>query len=198
MGPTVNALAITVGVSNVLCNYFSCDPNVHFTPEIANLTIPLFVASKYDEVPTFFMLTNLLDRFHISSDWPLKWSSKLARYINRFMPELVNHLASEALDLEELFVHWFQYLHSTALPITCLLRLWDSYLSLKVEELPRTVLFVSLALVDRLMPKIIRMEHVEVKSFLSHVPALDMDVLLIRAETLRQQFETFFAAEGPE
>jgi hypothetical protein len=75
------------------------------------------------------------------------------------------------------------------------LRLWDNYLSLSIEELPRALLFVSLALVDRFMPKMIRMEHVEVKSFVSHLPVMDMNVLLIRAETIRQQFETFFAKE---
>jgi hypothetical protein len=38
-----------------------------------------------------------------------------------FKRELIKHFASEALDLDEAFQHWFQYLHSTALPIPCLL-----------------------------------------------------------------------------
>ena len=185
-------LNITAGVSNVLCHFFSCDQNIHFTPGIVNMTVPLFIASNKDEVSTFFMLTNLLDRFYSGGETSvhLGLAARLAKFINMFMPELANHFASEALDLGEVFVHWFQFLHSTALPISCLLRLWDSYLGLGRDELMKSLLFVSLALVDRFMPKMLRMEHVEVKNFLSNLPVVDMDVLLIQAETMRMQFET--------
>ena len=183
---------ITAGVSNVLCKYFSCDQNIHFTPGIVNMTVPLYIASNNDEVSTFFMLTNLLDRFYCGGDTSvhLRLAGKLAKYVNMFMPELANHFAGEALDLGEIFVHWFQFLHSTALPIQCLLRLWDSYLGLGSDELTQSLLFVSLALVDRFMPKMLSMEHVEVKNFLSNLPVIDMDALLIQAETMRNQFET--------
>jgi hypothetical protein len=115
-----------------------------------------------------------------------------------FMPELVNHFASEALDPDEAFVHWFQYLHSTALPIPCLLRLWDSYLAMKPDEVLSRVLFVSLALVDRFTTKMLKMEHLEIKGFLSHLPVVDVDVLWIQAETLRAQYESIFQTELPE
>jgi hypothetical protein len=197
---SLTRLNITAGISNILCNYFSCDPSIHFTSGIVNLTVPLYLASNKDEVSAFFMLTNLLDRFYcsIDSDTCLGQSAKLAKYINMFMPELVNHFASEALNLEEVFVDWFRYLHSTALPIQCLLKLWDHYLTLNGEELPTCLLYVSLALLDRLAPKMLRMEHVEVKTFLSHLPMVDIDVLLIRSQTLRAQFESLMINSGKQ
>lgn len=191
-------LNITANISNILCKYFSCDPNIHFTSGIVNLTIPLFIASNRDEVSAFFMLTNLMDRLNsqIENGMHLRQAAKLAKYINIFMPDLANHFSSEALDADEVFVHWFQYLHSTALPLPSLLRLWDNYLSLSSDDLPKTLLFVSLALVDRLMPKIIRMEHLDIINFLQHLPLIDIDVLLIQAETMRYQFAAIFQSEN--
>lgn len=181
-------------LSNILCNYFSCEPNIHFTPNIVNLTIPLYVASGRDEVSSFFMLSNLSDRLNnmIENGIHLRYASKLAKYIKIYMPELANHFSSEALDLDEVFVHWFQYLHSTALPLKSVLRLWDTYLSLSDDELPRTLLYVSLALLDRLMPKILRMEHLEIKNYLSNLPSINIDVILIQAETMKAQFQSMY------
>lgn len=168
---------LTASVSNILCSYFSCDPNIHFTPGIVNL-----------------------DRFYssIDSGCYARHAAVLVKYINMFMPELVNHFASEALDIDEAFVHWFQYLHSTALPIPCVLRLWDSYLASKPDEVLSTALFVSLALVDRFTAKMLRMEHLEIQRFLSHLPAIDIDVVLIQAESLHAQYESVFQTELPE
>jgi hypothetical protein len=195
---SLTRLNITAGISNILCNYFSCDPSIHFTTGIVNLTVPLYLASDRNEVSTFFMLTHLLDRFYcsIDSDTCLRQSAQLVKYIGMWMPELVNHFVSEAIDLDEVFVDWFRYLHSTALPIHCLLRLWDHYLTLTMEELPTTLMYVSLALIDRLASKMLQMEHVGVKSFLSHLPPIDIDVLLIRGQTLRAQFESLMMIPG--
>ncbi|KAH0785678.1 RabGAP/TBC [Histomonas meleagridis] len=187
-------------IYNILSNYFSCEPNMHFTPGIVNLTIPLYIASGRDEVSSFFMLSSLSDRINTMTENSihLRYASKLSKFIKIFMPELANHFGSEAIDLDEIFVHWFQYLHSTALPLSSLLRLWDRYLSISDSELPRTVLFVSLALVDRLMPKLVRMEHIEIKNFLSNLPLIDMDVLLVQADTLKSQFEALYSSEFGE
>ncbi|EAY12509.1 TBC domain containing protein [Trichomonas vaginalis G3] len=188
---------ISAGLSNILCNYFSCNPNVHFNMGIVSLTVPLFIASENDEVSSFFLLTNLLDRWYFqnSDDIHIKQAAKLAKYISIFYPDLANHFSSEALDMSEIFIHWFQFYHSTALPIQSLLRLWDTYLSLDAEHLRKTTLFVSLALVERLMPKILRMEHIEIKNFLSHLPFIDIDVLLVQAQTMQSQFAAMFASE---
>jgi hypothetical protein len=191
---------LTASVSNILCSYFSCDPNIHFTPGIVNLTVSLYIGAHRDEVTAFFMLTKFLDRFYssIDSGCYARHAAVLVKYINMFMPELVNHFASEALDIDEAFVHWFQYLHSTALPIPCVLRLWDSYLASKPDEVLSTALFVSLALVDRFTAKMLRMEHLEIQRFLSHLPAIDIDVVLIQAESLHAQYESVFQTELPE
>ena len=189
---------ISAGLSNILCNYFSANPNVHFNTGIVSLTVPLYIASGKDEVSSFFLLTNLLDRWYIQSTEKdfIKQAAKLAKYISIFLPDLANHFSSEALDMTELFVHWFQFYHSTALPLQSLLRLWDTYLSLDPEDLKKTVLFVSLALVDRLMPKILRMEHIEIKNFMAHLPFIDIDVLLVQAQTMKAQFATIFASDS--
>jgi len=189
---------ITAGISNILSNYFSCNPNIPFSSGIVSLCIPLFIASGRNEVSAFFMLTNLIDRwyFHINNRMHIQQASKLGKYISIFLPELANHLTSEALDTNELFVHWFQFLHSTALPIASLLRLWDTYLSLSDEELPSMLLFVSLGLVERIMPKILRMEHIEIKNFLCNLPAVDIDLLLIQAQTMKSQFSSMFTIEN--
>jgi hypothetical protein len=197
---TLAESALTASVCNVLCNYFSCDPKIHFTPGIVNVAVTLYIGGNRDEVTAFFMLTHFLDRFYssIDSELYLRQAGVLIKYINMFMPELVNHFASEALDADEAFVHWFQYLHSTALPIACVLRLWDSYLASKPDEVLGTLLFVSLALVDRFTAKMLRMEHLEIKRFLSHLPVVDIDVLLVQAETLRAQYESVFQTGLPE
>ena len=170
---------------------------MHFSTGIVSLTVPLYIATEKDEVSSFFLLTNLLDRWYIqfTEKDAVKQAAKLAKYISIFLPELANHFSSEAIDMTEIFVHWFRFYHSTALPIQSLLRLWDTYLSLDAEELKRTVLFVSLALVDRLMPKILRMEHIEIKSFMSHLPYIDIDVLLVQAQTMKSQFATIFSSD---
>ena len=75
---------ISAGVSNVLCRYFTCDPNIHFQTGIVSLTIPLYVASGRDEVSTFFMLTNLLDRLFtlLENGTFVRQCAKLAKIIN--------------------------------------------------------------------------------------------------------------------
>ncbi|OHT06733.1 TBC domain containing protein [Tritrichomonas foetus] len=188
---------IAAKISNILCNFFSCDPNIHFNPGIVNLTIPLYTAADGDEVSAFFMLTNLLDRLYsfIDSGLHLRYAAKLGKYINIFMPELANHFENEDLDPDEVFAHWFQFLHSTALPLKAILRLWDTYLSLSADDLPKELLYVSLALVERFMPKILRLEHLDILNFLSHLPMIDVDVLLVQAGTMRAQLQTFFQSE---
>ena len=191
-------MKISAGISNVLSNYFSCNPKFPFSSGIVSLTIPIFIATDHNEATTFFLLTNLIDKwyFQINSDLHIKQSAKLAKYISIFLPELANHFNSEALDTNEVFIHWFQFLHSTALPITSLLRLWDTYFSLNSQDLSKKLLFVSLALVERLMPKILRLEHIEIKNFLSHLPHIDVDLLLIQAQTLQSQFISLFSTES--
>lgn len=187
---------IAARISNILCNYFSCDPNISFNPGIVHLTIPLYMASG-DEVSSFFMLTNLLDRISsfIDSGQHLRYAAKLGKYINIFLPELANHFKSEDLDPDEIFVSWFQFLHSTALPLKAILRLWDTYLSLSSDDLPKELLYVSLALTDRFHSKLLALEHIDILNFLSHLPMLDIDVLLVQAGTMRAQVEAFFRSD---
>ena len=188
---------IAAKVSNILCNFFSCDPTIHFNPGMVNLAIPLYIASDGDEVSAFFMLTNLLDRVYtfIDSGQHLRYAAKLGKYINIFMPEVANHFQSEDLDADELFIHWFEFLHSTALPLKETLRLWDTYLSLSADDLPKEILYVSLAILERFTPKILRLEHIDILNFFSHLPSMDIEVLLIQAGTIRAQLQTFFQSE---
>lgn len=188
---------IAACISNILCNYFSCDPNISFNPGIVNLAIPLYIASGGDEVSSFFMLTNLLDRISnfIDSGQYLRYAAKLGKYINVFLPEIANHFESEDLDPDEIFVHWFQFLHSTSLPLKAILRLWDTYLSLSADDLPKELLYVSLALVSRFQHRILGLDHLEILNFLSHLPTIDVDILLVQAQTMRAQFQTFFQSD---
>lgn len=191
----------SAGLSNILCSYFSCNPNVHFQPGIASMLVPIYISSGENEVSSFFMLASLLDKWivNVEIEKYYEYTSKLSKYISISLPDLANHFSAESLDMNDVFLNWFHYLHSTSLPLPCLSRLWDTYLSLvdnnKIEILQDTVLFVSLALVDSISQKLMRMEHIEIKNFLNHLPNIDIDILLIQAQTLKHSLSNVFSGE---
>lgn len=49
--------------------------------------------------------------------------------LRSLQPDLLSHFEEEEVDLRRLVAPWFETLLSKQLPIDCILRLWDQYIS---------------------------------------------------------------------
>ena len=84
-----------------------------------------------------------------------------------------SYLEDEEVSPSDWAFSWFQFMLSKELPFDCLLRLWDTYFSCPGGF--KLHFFVSLAILSYFKEELLELEQSELKGFLQHLPAVDMD-----------------------
>ncbi|EFA83949.1 hypothetical protein PPL_03019 [Heterostelium album PN500] len=84
-----------------------------------------------------------------------------------------NHFEEEEINSNDWAMSWLRYLLSVELPLECVLRLWDTYLSAQLGL--DLHVFVCLAILINFSEELLELEHSEILGFLQHLPGIDMD-----------------------
>lgn len=101
-------------------------------------------------------------------------------------PELYDHFVAEEVDIHAWATNWLRGLLVEQLPRKALLRLWDSYFA-TVDGLALHP-FVCLVFLHHLTPELHDCDDAEcIRSVLSSVPPLDIDLVIAHAVTTRDQ-----------
>jgi len=117
------------------------------------------------------------------------------------LPELYSYLEEQQCAGGAWLNSWLQLLLSKELPLPCLLRLWDSYLSLhptkhsgsaSVQEIAASYetllqerhVFVCLAILETCNEELMELDDAELVWYLHHLPHMDISQVITRAANL--------------
>lgn len=145
--------------------------------------------------PFIFCMPDSVDAFHCFSHLmvQLEYSpltTKLNRTLSLFLflfrttlPELCMRFEDEELRPNDWAVVWLKYMLASALPLHCLLRLWDTYLAIpdKWELHP----YVCVAILRHSTEDLMELECSELLFYLHHLPVLDIDQIIMHARNIR-------------
>jgi hypothetical protein len=100
-----------------------------------------------------------------------------------FIPELFKHFEEEEVDIKEFIKSWFSTLLAKELPLECVLRLWDVYLthSLGLE----LHVYSCLAILLYFRESFEDFDDSDIRSVIRKLPLLDMDHIISEARRLR-------------
>ena len=118
------------------------------------------------------------------------------------LPELYSYLEEQQCAGGEWLNSWLQLLLSKELPLPCLLRLWDSYLSLHPAKhngsagaqaiatshealLQERHVFVCLAILETCNEELMELDDAELVWYLHHLPQIDIGQVITRAANIR-------------
>jgi hypothetical protein len=100
-----------------------------------------------------------------------------------FIPELFKHFEEEEVDIKDFIKSWFSTLLAKELPLECVLRLWDLYLthSLGLE----LHVYSCLAILLYFRETFEDLDDSDIRCVIRKLPLLDMDHIISEARRLR-------------
>lgn len=99
--------------------------------------------------------------------------SKLLALFRVMLPDLYNYFEEEEIDCRDTIKNWFSCFLAKELPVICVQRLWDCYLCQRDGFDMHS--FVCLSILCRSRDSLEELENLEITSFLSYMPSLDID-----------------------
>ncbi|KYQ93917.1 ankyrin repeat-containing protein [Tieghemostelium lacteum] len=171
-------------IENILISYINYTNDIDYSFEMLAILGP-FIATLQSESDIFYCFVSMMKIIeeNLSKE---SLPSKLSRFIMYFrsvLPELFSHFEEEEINSNEWATNWIQNYLSCELPIECVLRLWDTYLSANIGL--DLHLFVCLAILTNFSEELLELEHSEILSFLQHLPGIDMDQIIAQAYNIR-------------
>lgn len=112
-----------------------------------------------------------------------KTLAKFLMLLRAFLPEVCAHFEDEQLVANEWALLWIKGLLADALPLECLLRLWDTYFS--CNERWDLHIYVCLAILRCSAEDLLELECSEILNYLQNLPVLDMDQMIMHAYNIR-------------
>ncbi|EGC33444.1 hypothetical protein DICPUDRAFT_48931 [Dictyostelium purpureum] len=169
---------------NIIISYINYNNDIEYSFGMLAILGP-FIATLQSESDIFFcyvaMMKRIEENLQIES-----LTSKLSRFMMYFrsvLPELFSHFEEEEVSSNDWATSWIQNYLSCELPIECVLRLWDTYLSAQLGL--DLHVFVSLAILTNFSEELLELEHSEILAFLQHLPGIDMDQIIAQAYNIR-------------
>eukprot|EP00761_Pharyngomonas_kirbyi_P004455 gb/GECH01004460.1/.p1 GENE.gb/GECH01004460.1/~~gb/GECH01004460.1/.p1 ORF type:complete len:293 (+),score=46.88 gb/GECH01004460.1/:1-879(+) len=112
------------------------------------------------------------------------WVGMLMMLFRWTLPELYAYFEQEEVEPNEWALPWFRHLLVPHLPMACVARLWDTYLSRGGMGLHP---YVCLALLQTHHETLVELDSSEIKVFLHRLPAADMDGIIKLAYNIREE-----------
>mmetsp|Transcript_14416 Transcript_14416/g.36795 ORF Transcript_14416/g.36795 Transcript_14416/m.36795 type:complete len:293 (+) Transcript_14416:327-1205(+) len=170
---------------------YQCSPSTYIhdgllNPKLVSLVGP-FVYLLPSPEQAFYCVSALirrLDRLFMS----IPLSTLVGQFMMLFrsvLPELCTYFQAQELEDDLWAFSWLQYLFGKELPLPCILRLWDTYLS--VDNILDLHIYVCLAVLSHTSEELMELEESELTGFLQHLPWMDMDEILVHAQTIREE-----------
>jgi len=173
-------------LENIVIAYLNNNPSAEFNPGMFSLIIPFLYVMKEPHhcFLCFEALMKLIDQYFYEHSL----TDTIAYFLTCFrsvQPELYNYFEEEELDANNWATPWFQFLLGRALPLECILRLWDTYFS--ADDGFDLHIYVCLAILMEWQEELMELDHFEIKSYLQHLPPMDMDKIIAQAYNLRAE-----------
>jgi len=177
---------LTSALEKIVVTYLNNNPHTEFTAGMFSLIMPfLFVMKETHECYLCFeSFMKIIDHHYSENPVPHTVAYFLTCF-RSFLPELYNHFEEEELDSTEWVVMWLGLLLANALPLNCVLRLWDTYFA---HDTPLHLhIYVCLAILMELQEDLMDLDHFEIKSYLQRLPSMDMDQIIAQAYNLQAE-----------
>lgn len=146
------------------------------------------------EVEIYFTFQELMKRlvWSMSFEGVKRMTVTFMTLLRHTLPELYQYLEEEQCAGGSWLTSWLQSLLSRELPLPCVLRLWDSYLSYRTlnfneasTALPQLHVYVCLAIMEACHEELMELDDTEVLWYLQHLPVLDMDQIITHAFNIK-------------
>jgi len=177
---------VVAALEKIVVAFLNNNPHAEFNQGMFSLIMPFLFAMKetHDSYLCFESLMKIID--HHYSENP--FTHTVAYFLTCFrsvLPELYNYFEEEELDAAEWVVSWLGLLLANALPLNCVLRLWDTYFA---HENPLHLhIYVCLAILMELQEDLMELDHFEIKSYLQRLPSMDIDKIITQAYNVQAE-----------
>jgi len=167
-------------IQNVLCAYLNYNTAFEYSQGTMAMLAP-FVYTLKKEPEIFWSCEALMKKLehHFAEDSITDKLSRFIMYLRSLYPALFNYFEEQELSPNDWAPSWLQYLLARELPLECTLRLWDTYFA-GPEGLDLHI-YVCIAILANCSEELMELEISELKSFLQHLPVMDMDKIISQA-----------------
>ncbi|GAM17560.1 hypothetical protein SAMD00019534_007350 [Acytostelium subglobosum LB1] len=171
-------------IENIIISYINYNNDIEYNFGMLAILGP-FMCTLQSESETFYCYVSMMKRIeeNLAQDSITTKLSRFMMYFRSLIPELFNHFEEEEINSNDWAMSWLQYLLSVELPLECVLRLWDTYLSAQLGL--DLHIFVCLAILMNFSEELLELEHSEILGFLQHLPGIDMDQIIAQAYNIR-------------
>ena len=126
------------------------------------------------EADSYWCLTKLLDYIqdHYTSSQPglQRMVMRLEDLVHRVDNQLHSHLTNEGIQFMQFAFRWMNCLLLRELPLTCIMRLWDTYLSEERSGFEHFHVYVCTVLLIKYKEALLGMEFSDLLTFLQDLP----------------------------
>ncbi|KAJ1910217.1 hypothetical protein IWQ60_010770 [Tieghemiomyces parasiticus] len=182
------SLADASAFESVISAYLHRNSGVEYSSAMVPLCAPL-VATLERESDVFFCFERIMN---VLKDFSREHSIKtrVAEFITLFrrtLPGLFNYFQEEEVELSEWSSSWLHFLLTKELPLETTIRLWDYYFS--HNDFLHFHTYVCLAILKFFQPDLEELEHSEIRSFLSHLPSLNIEQSIVMATNIQTEIQ---------
>ena len=175
---------------SILCCYLHAQGMEELRPGTVRLLVP-FLQIYSADVEAYACFQELMKRL----EWVLTFEGRkqmtvaFTTLLRHALPELYSFLEEEQCNDGEWLSSWLQFLLAKALPLPCLLRLWDSYFAYYAahgrEATLQLHIYVCLAILERCNEELMELDEGEVLWYLQHLPTLDIGQVVTNALNIK-------------
>lgn len=171
-------------IEKVALKYLNSHSELDYNPHLVYIACP-FIKCVQDPIIIELCYNELMDRVQEFQKYGKRMLAYFTVLFPTRQPELYNHFDEEMVD-SFWIVGWLKYLLCKELPLNCILRLFDSYFSIpNWEDVIVLHVFVCLALIDHFKDQLMELETPQF-TFLQKLPEVDMDKILIEANSIKE------------
>lgn len=171
-------------MENIVSAYFYAHSEKEYSASAVYITGPLvYLFKKEAQVyQAFDKIMAIKDEYFTAKTMSERISDFMMLF-KLFIPDLFKHFEEEEVDIKEFLKSWFSSLLAKELPLDCVLRLWDVYLthSLGLE----LHVYSCLAILLYFKETFEDFDDSDIRSAILKLPPLDMDHIISEARRLR-------------
>ena len=183
---------------NITVAFLNGNTNVEYHDGLVHMLCPLMGCGLTDEADLFHCFQSLMQRLEqkLRGIGIRQYAAKFITVFRELLPELHEHFEVEEFGFESWCIPWLRFLLSKELPLPAVVRLWDTYFALffytqqsdaSVDALLEFHMYACLAVLEPLQEEIGQLERGDIKGFLNHLPAMDMDQVITKASYMQQE-----------
>jgi len=177
-----------------------------FQTGMVHLVAPFVYVYQTAETDAFYCFQGLMKRLEpgLTFEGCKEQTVTFMTLLRHTLPELYQYLEEDQCAGGQWLTSWLQFLLARELPLPCVLRLWDTYFSLRhfssqqashpgvhTGVLPREAslqelhLFVCIAILEACHEDLMELDDAELLWYLQHLPTMDMGQLVMQAFNIR-------------